>query len=230
PTGFDIHFVTFRVGARFDVKGHLNQEQLEILQNPAKCDLLQHGVVLRLSPPHLLVRRKRPDGGEERIPEMPDIDYLRVTWRQLPPKAESQKPRAAPIWMQPSSRSAAKPMRCVSTPGSSGGWQFGSVSQRRMCCSACRGCSRIAGLRSSTSKGRKLAASWSCAARSSTAFILRTSASNGSISCMPAAAHTWSGARTNVCSNLRPGRKRWSLRAVPCGLWRRLARTSSSLW
>src|SRR5439155_3691126 len=83
PTGFDIHFVTFRVGARFDVKGHLNQEQLEILQNPAKCDLLQHGVVLRLSPPHLLVRRKRSDGGEARIPEMPDIDYLRVTCWQL---------------------------------------------------------------------------------------------------------------------------------------------------
>ena len=83
PTGFDIHFVTVRVGARFDVKGHLTQEQLDVLQNPAKCNLLQPGILLRISPPHLLVRRKRPDGGEGRIPEMPDLNYLRATSQQL---------------------------------------------------------------------------------------------------------------------------------------------------
>jgi hypothetical protein len=83
PTGFDIHFVTVRVGARFDVKGHLTQEQLDVLQNPAKCNLLQRGIVLRISPPHLLARRKRPDGGEGRIPEMPDLNYLRATPQQL---------------------------------------------------------------------------------------------------------------------------------------------------
>src|SRR2546426_2203996 len=83
PTGFDIHFVTVRVGARFDVKGHLTQEQLDVLQNPAKCNLLQPGIVLRISPPHLLARRKRADGGEGRIPEIPDLNYLRATPRQL---------------------------------------------------------------------------------------------------------------------------------------------------
>ena len=83
PTGFDIHFVTVRVGARFDVKGHLTQEQLDVLQNHAKCDLLQPGIVLRISPPHLLARRKRPDGGEGGIPEMPDVNYLRATSQQL---------------------------------------------------------------------------------------------------------------------------------------------------
>src|SRR5438876_3866727 len=83
PTGFDIHFVTVRVGARFDVKGHLTQEQLDVLQNPAKCNLLQPGIVLRISPPHLLVRSKRPDGGEERIPGMLDVNYLRATPQQL---------------------------------------------------------------------------------------------------------------------------------------------------
>jgi len=83
PTGFDIHFLTVRVGARFDVKGHLTQEQLDVLQSPAKCNLLQPGIVLRISPPHLLVRSKRPDGGEERIPGMPDVNYLRATSRQL---------------------------------------------------------------------------------------------------------------------------------------------------
>jgi hypothetical protein len=83
PTGFDIHFSAMLAGARFGVKGHLTQEQLEMLQNPARCNLLHHGIVLRLSPPHLLVRRKRPDGGEERLPDMPDINYLRSTARQL---------------------------------------------------------------------------------------------------------------------------------------------------
>ena len=83
PTGFDIHFVTVRVGARFDVKGHLTQEQLDVLQDPAKCDLLQPGIVLRLSPPHLLARKKRPDGGEERIAGIPDVHYLRVNALEL---------------------------------------------------------------------------------------------------------------------------------------------------
>jgi hypothetical protein len=83
PTGFDIHFVTVRVGARFDVKGHLTQEQLDVLQNAAKCNLLQPGIVLRISPPHLLARKKRPDGGEGRIPELPDLNYLRATSQQL---------------------------------------------------------------------------------------------------------------------------------------------------
>src|SRR5216117_3402698 len=83
PTGFDINFVTIRVGARFDVKGHLTQDLLDILQNPTKSDLLQPGIVLRLSPPHLIVRRKRPDGGEERIPEILDVHYLRATAPQI---------------------------------------------------------------------------------------------------------------------------------------------------
>ena len=83
PTGFDIHFVTVRVGARFDVKGHLTQEQLDVLQNSAKCNLLQPGIVLRISPPHLIVRSKRPDGGEGRIPALPDVNYLRATSQQL---------------------------------------------------------------------------------------------------------------------------------------------------
>src|SRR5438045_4370017 len=52
PTGFDIHFATYRVGTRFDVKGHLTQQQLDILQDPVKSNLLQRGIILRLSPPH----------------------------------------------------------------------------------------------------------------------------------------------------------------------------------
>ncbi|HOY60857.1 MAG TPA: hypothetical protein PK640_22265, partial [Verrucomicrobiota bacterium] len=82
-TGFDIHFVTVVSGARFEVKGHLSQEKLELLQDSAKCDLLQPGVILRLTPPHMLFRRRRPDGGEEHIPELPDIQYRRITAPEL---------------------------------------------------------------------------------------------------------------------------------------------------
>ncbi len=82
-TGFDIHFVTVVSGARFEVKGHLSQEKLDLLQDSARCDLLQPGVILRLTPPHMLFRRRRPDGGEEHIPELPDIQYRRITAPEL---------------------------------------------------------------------------------------------------------------------------------------------------
>lgn len=82
-TGFDIHFVTVVSGARFEVKGHLSQEKLDLLQDSAKCDLLQPGIILRLTPPHMLFRRRRPDGGEEHIPELPDIQYRRISAPEL---------------------------------------------------------------------------------------------------------------------------------------------------
>jgi len=82
-TGFDIRFVTVRAGAKFETKGHLTQEKLDFLQDPSHCDLLQPGIVLRLSPPNLIIRRKRPDGGEEHLPEFPDVQYRRITASQL---------------------------------------------------------------------------------------------------------------------------------------------------
>jgi hypothetical protein len=82
-TGFDIHFVSFHGGLRTEVKGHLTQERLNQLQDDQHCDLLQHGILLRLSPPNLLVRRRRPDGGEERIPEIPDVQYRRTKAAEL---------------------------------------------------------------------------------------------------------------------------------------------------
>ncbi|MCZ7634891.1 MAG: hypothetical protein M5U12_01760 [Verrucomicrobia bacterium] len=83
PSGFDLRFVVTHAGARFEVKGHLDQEKLDILQDPAKSNLLKPGMLLRLVPPLLFVRRRRPDGGEERVPELPDFDYLRATAAQL---------------------------------------------------------------------------------------------------------------------------------------------------
>ena len=43
-TGFDIHFTVIRAGVPFEIKGHLSQENLDILQDPVKCDLLQPGI------------------------------------------------------------------------------------------------------------------------------------------------------------------------------------------
>jgi hypothetical protein len=82
-TGFDIHFTIHRAGVPLEVKGHLSQEYLDILQDPAKCDLLQPRIHLLLSPPYLLIRRRLPDMGEEKIPELPDVNFLHCNAAQL---------------------------------------------------------------------------------------------------------------------------------------------------
>jgi hypothetical protein len=82
-TGFDIEFIAIHAGGRLEVKGHLSQDRLSLLQDHSRCDLLRHGIILRLSPPYLLVRRRRPDGGEEPIPEIEDVHYLRATAADL---------------------------------------------------------------------------------------------------------------------------------------------------
>ena len=82
-TGLDIHFTMLRAGVPLEIKGHLSQEYLDILQDPAKCDLIQPGIHLLLTPPYLLFRRRRPDMGEEKIPELPDVNLLRINAAQL---------------------------------------------------------------------------------------------------------------------------------------------------
>lgn len=82
-SGFDIHFFTVRAGARFEVRTHLSQDSLDVLQDHVKCQLLRPEILLRLSPPHLIIRRRRHDGGEEKIPELPDIHYLHVSAAEL---------------------------------------------------------------------------------------------------------------------------------------------------
>jgi len=82
-TGFDIHFTIHRAGVPLEIKGHLSQEHLDTLQDPAKCDLLHPGIHLLLSPPNLLFRRRRPDMGEEKIPELPDVNILHCNAAQL---------------------------------------------------------------------------------------------------------------------------------------------------
>ena len=83
PTAFDIRFEMLRAGARVEVKGHLSQDKLDILQDQTRCNLLKPGILLRLAPPFLIVRRRRPDGGEEQVPELPDLQYLRANVGEL---------------------------------------------------------------------------------------------------------------------------------------------------
>lgn len=82
-TGFDVHFAIHRAGVPLELRGHLSQENLDLLQDPTKCDLIQPGIHLLLSPPYLLFRRRRPDMGEEKIPELPDVNLLRTNAAQL---------------------------------------------------------------------------------------------------------------------------------------------------
>lgn len=82
-TGFDLRFTTTRAGIPLEEKGHLSQELLDVLQDSTRCDLLKPGIILRLSPPNLIIRRRRPDGREEKFTELPEVEYLKVTTVQL---------------------------------------------------------------------------------------------------------------------------------------------------
>lgn len=82
-TGFDIHFTVVRAGIPFEIKGHLSQEYLDLLQDQTRCELLQPGIHILLTPPFLLFRRRRPDLGEDKIPGFPDVNLLRITAAQL---------------------------------------------------------------------------------------------------------------------------------------------------
>ncbi len=71
PTGFDIQFPTSLAGVRENRKRHLNEEALDLLQEPTKCGLLREGLVIKLAPPTLIFKRKTPDGGERYLDQGP---------------------------------------------------------------------------------------------------------------------------------------------------------------
>lgn len=78
-TGFDMQYVTERQGVQRELNVHLVPEEIDILQDPSRCDLIKPDVILRLNPPYLSVRRRLPDGHEIPIPELPDIEYRSAT-------------------------------------------------------------------------------------------------------------------------------------------------------
>ncbi len=64
PTGFDIQFPVTIGGVQENRRRTLNEAALELLQEPVRCGLLQPGLILKISPPTLIIKRKTPDGGE----------------------------------------------------------------------------------------------------------------------------------------------------------------------
>ncbi len=72
PTGFDIQF-TAKVGGTIDQRRRpLNEQSLELLQDRDHCGLLPKDLVIKLSPPNFIFKRKTPDGGERYLEEGPD--------------------------------------------------------------------------------------------------------------------------------------------------------------
>jgi hypothetical protein len=64
PTGFDIQFPVTVGGVSENRRRQLNDTALELLLEPARCGLLQPGLIVKISPPNLIFKRKSADGGE----------------------------------------------------------------------------------------------------------------------------------------------------------------------
>ncbi len=71
-TGFDIQFPTTTAGMVENRRRPLNEECLELLQDPVKTALLQSGLILKLSRPNFIFKQKTPDGGERYLDKSPE--------------------------------------------------------------------------------------------------------------------------------------------------------------
>lgn len=71
PTGFDIQFPVTVGGLQENRRRTLNDAALELLQEPVRCGLLQPGLILKISPPSLIIKRKTADGGEAYLEKGP---------------------------------------------------------------------------------------------------------------------------------------------------------------
>jgi hypothetical protein len=75
-TGFDIQFPTMTAGMVENRRRPLNEECLELLQDPVKTALLQPGLILKLSRPNFIFKQKTPDGGERYLEKSPGTMVL----------------------------------------------------------------------------------------------------------------------------------------------------------
>ena len=71
PTGFDIQFPVTVGGVLENRRRTLNDAALELLQEPGRCGLLQPGLILKISPPTLIIKHKTIDGGEAYLESNP---------------------------------------------------------------------------------------------------------------------------------------------------------------
>jgi hypothetical protein len=72
PTGFDIQFPVQVAGVPHSQRQHLNDQSLELLQDPHRCGLLRAEIIPKLIPPNLVFKRKTPDGGEQYLASNPE--------------------------------------------------------------------------------------------------------------------------------------------------------------
>lgn len=63
-TGFDIQFPAKSGGLTENRRRPLTEETLDLLQDPDHCGLLHPGIVIKLTRPTLIFKKKTPDGGE----------------------------------------------------------------------------------------------------------------------------------------------------------------------
>lgn len=64
PTGFDIQFPATPSGVVENRRRHLNEETVQLLQDPERCRVLRRGITAKLAPPDLIFKLKTPEGGE----------------------------------------------------------------------------------------------------------------------------------------------------------------------
>ncbi|HTL17029.1 MAG TPA: hypothetical protein VL793_07320 [Patescibacteria group bacterium] len=72
PSGFDIQFPASAIGIVEDRKRHLNEETIQLLQNPERCRVLRSNITARFTPPDLVFKVKTAGGGERYLDSGPE--------------------------------------------------------------------------------------------------------------------------------------------------------------
>jgi hypothetical protein len=67
PSGFDLQFPATPGGVVENSKRHLNEETVQLLQDPERCRVLRKGITAKFAPPDLIFKIKTPDGGERNL-------------------------------------------------------------------------------------------------------------------------------------------------------------------
>ncbi|HTL58300.1 MAG TPA: hypothetical protein VL361_21620 [Candidatus Limnocylindrales bacterium] len=71
-TGFDIQFSALMGGVPDNRRRPLNEDSLELLQDPKRCGLFHQGLIVKLTRPTLVFKQKTPDGGERNLDKTPE--------------------------------------------------------------------------------------------------------------------------------------------------------------
>ncbi len=72
PTGFDLQFPATPTGVIENRKRHLNEETVQLLQDPERCRVLRRGITAKLAPPDLVFKEKTAEGGERYLEAGPE--------------------------------------------------------------------------------------------------------------------------------------------------------------